>query len=150
MSWASDWSDLIDQIESEKGWRVIANGSGRWIVYPPDKTLAVIHITSGREPAALDNVKSRLRRAGFMPLLRQQSTRAIQVIQQANSKAAVPSNATTKQATKDEPRNLIAEARGHINRAVDALSALDGVLGEIGGEQEAMAKIKQLFQAVMK
>jgi hypothetical protein len=149
MSWTSNWTDLIDQIESEKGWRVIENGSFRWIVYPPDKAMAVIHVSASRDAWALDNTRARLRRAGFMPLLRQQSARSIQVAHQLNNSKAQETPAP-KQAAKEEPRDLIAEARVQIDRAVDALSALGALLTEISGEQEAMAKIKQLFQQVMK
>lgn len=135
---------LLDQIQNEPGWRVVDSGDG-WRIFPPDKDHAVITLKHWRE---IDYTKSALRRAGFRPLLKlKEAPMAAQPKEPAPVPVLLPQAGA---APPPPPRDLIAEARQHINAAVEALSALDGVLGEIQHEREAIAQIKSLFQTMMK
>lgn len=139
-------ADLVDLIEREPGWRVEDTSNG-WRIYPPDKAFGVIHLRDFRE---IEFTMSALRRAGFKPLLKLKEIPMKRATAEECAPVATPPAPVPAAAPPPPPRDLIAEARAHINAAVESLSALDGVLGEIQHEREAFSQIKSLFQTMLK
>lgn len=138
MSWLSDFQDLVDLVEEQPGWRVTSKGRGVWSIYPPDQSAEIIHCNASADVRSLDNFKARLRRAGFPPLMRTKN-----VPKELPPDKPAPSPAPAH-------RDLIAEARGHISGAIDCLSKLEGVLGEMAVERADVLQIKELFQRLGK
>lgn len=149
---------LIDLVQREPGWRIDDTSNG-WRIYPPDLSKGVIHLRDFRE---IDYCKTALRRAGFKPLLKVREFPKDEPMQKHNgdnSGKAMPTAiqilderaaAASAAAAAAQPRDLIAEARVYITTAVEALAALDDVLGVIQRERGAIDQIKTLFQAMMK
>lgn len=138
--------DLIEKVEAEPGWRVVDTANG-WRIYPPDPLHSVIHIRDFRE---LDFCKTALRRAGFKPLmtLKEQKQMAL-----ANKAAPVLVASNTLPAPAADPpppppTDLVAEARRALNDAIEALSRLDAVLGQIEVERSAVVQLRQLLQVL--
>jgi hypothetical protein len=141
---AGDVVDLIDLVEAEPGWRVVETAEG-WRIYPADKEHGVIHVRDFRE---LDVTRTQLRRAGFRPLLKLNEVKRLMPATAVKEPPAPP--VALAPPPPPPPRDLIAEARGKINEAIEALSGLDTILGEIASEQESFAKVKQLLQSMLK
>jgi len=152
MSASRQVTELLDMVEAEPGWRVTRTGVG-WQIFPPDRTIPPIHVRDYRE---LDVTRTSLRRAGFAPLLRKQSLRSNQDMPVANGKAAAPIIAAPsllppiEVAPAPGPRNLIREARAKIQDALDALGAIDELLGQIEGEREKLQQLKDLLASALK
>lgn len=151
MSKYGELQDLLDAVEHEPGWRVEGTKNG-YRLYPANHEIPVIHVAYHPERRGLDNLKAQLRNAGFTPFLRKPKrtadvpTAPIQLNGATNGAAPVAPSPPPA----PPPRDLIREARCHIQQALEALSSLDSVLGEISGEHEAFAKVKQLFQTMLK
>lgn len=144
-------ADIVDMVEEEPGWRVEGTRRG-WQIYPPDKSLPIIQASSfSTDLHAAENLRAQLRRANFAPLLR---TRKPIVIRSTDSMPLTNGKATdapTPPAVAvPVPRNLIREARAKIQDALDALGAIDSLLGEIEGDQLQMQRFKELVAAMLK
>lgn len=135
--------DLIDLVEAEPGWRVTRTTKG-WQILAPDQSIAPIHLRDFRE---LDVTRTSLRRAGFAPLLRKKSLRSNEDMPVANGKAA---DVPPPPVAAPLARNLVREARSQIQVALDALSSIDQLLGEIEGEREQIQRLKEMFASVLK
>src|SRR5688572_19375994 len=112
----SDFEDLMDSVRSESNWVVVdGHGNGAFKIIPPDRSKEVIHVKRCTDATQMDNIRCRLRRAGFPPLIRNKTTRQEQVTTVTLNGKAAPQASV--------PRDLVGEARGHINQALEALSA---------------------------
>lgn len=60
-----DVRTVIDKL-NEQGWEVERTGGGHWKAVPPDKSKPLVHFSSCREPHALRNTLSDLRKSGFV------------------------------------------------------------------------------------
>lgn len=139
----SDFEDLMDMVAEEPGWQLLpGQGYGAFKIVPPDKTKALIHVSKCYDKNQVDNIRARLRRAGFKSLIKDHAEKKLTTI--AKPEPAKQTAAISK------PRDLIAEARAHVGVALDALAGLDRLLGEIAADQESVTKIKQLLQQVLK
>ncbi len=141
-----DIEDIVDLVEQEPGWRVLQTSHG-WRIFPPDKALEIIQVSYSSDLHAAENLRARLRRANFAPLLR--------VPKKANGStdhmpATAASPVTAPKAATPEPRNLIREARTKIQSALDALAAIDTLLGELDTEREQVQKFKELAASLFR
>lgn len=145
--------DLLDEVENQPGWRVEDTKNG-WRIYPADPAKALVHTHGSGDWRAFENFKSDLRRAGYPPLQRKPKdptmppTRVVHVT--SDTAPAAPSAPPPPVAAAPPPRDLVREARAKIQQALEVFAELDGLLGEIAGEHEAVAKVKQLFQTMLK
>lgn len=144
--------EIVDMVEAEPGWRAEGTRLG-WQIFPPDKSLPIIQVSSrATDLHAAENVRAQLRRANFAPLLRTRKptiTVRSEDMPATNGKAAEIAPPPMPMA---EPavRNLVREAREHIQTALDALGAIDALLGEIEGERLQIQRLKEMFASVLK
>ncbi len=141
-----DIEDIVDLVEQEVGWRVAQTSHG-WRIFPPDKSLEVIQVSYSGDLHAAENLRARLRRANFAPLLRTKKPLPSTRVEPMPTTAAPPA---TKTPPAVEPRNLIREARSKIQDALEALSSIDTLLGEIDGERDQVQRFKELVASMLK
>jgi hypothetical protein len=141
---SSDLQDLLDLVEAAApGWRMTRTHTGGWQIKPADRTKAVIFAPSRfGDRRSIENFRAELRRSGLPAL--QPVPKVLPMTTGPRSLAPVAPAAPAGGAPP--PRDLILEARTQINLAVNALAALDGLLGEIAAEAESVSKVRALLR----
>jgi hypothetical protein len=145
--------ELIELLESDHRFRVEPTKLG-WKVLPPDRTKPPVFISKGMTDNGADaeNIRARLRRAGFeFPGdIRTKKDTTMAEAGRATVRIGNPgSGGAPAAAAIEKLGNPFTQATACIERAIEALTELEGVLRAIQAEGEEMRKLKASLAAVL-
>lgn len=131
---SKDLHDLLDQVDSQPGWRVEKTDGSRWKVYPP-KPHGLIFVSASGDPHAIKNVLAQLRRAGFDP-------------DKKDTPVQKPTPTTVAVAAPGP--SPVAIIRHEVEVMMNSLAKISDALSQIDEDNKGMEQLKTLLRTVMK